>query len=185
MRWGAAQGVNDLVYFTIGTGIGGGVVLNGAPVHGLVHPEIGHLRIPRSDEDRKEFKGICPFHDDCLEGLASGPAIQARWVEPAEELPPNHKAWKHVADNLAWACINMIVTVSPRKIIIGGGVSQAEGLFPKIRENVVSRLNGYVDVPEITENIEEFIVPPHLGQDAGLKGAVALVLPSYSLTSEF
>ncbi|MDF1752681.1 MAG: ROK family protein [Verrucomicrobiales bacterium] len=177
MRWGAAQDISDLVYFTIGTGIGCGVISNGNPLHGLVHPEVGHLRIPRSDEDRRSFKGICPFHDDCLEGIASGPAMQARWVEPASELPANHQAWDYEADALAWACVNMIVTVSPRRIIIGGGVSQARWLFPKIREKVVTRLNGYVDVPEITEQIEDFIVPPQLGQDAGLKGAIALVLP--------
>jgi len=177
MRWGAGRGIEDLVYFTIGTGIGAGIVCQGKPIHGLVHPEVGHLRIPRSEEERKAFKGICPFHDDCLEGIASGTAMEARWGGSAKELAPDHPAWEVEADALAWACVNMIVTVSPRRIIIGGGVSQASWIFPKIRQKVVSHLNGYVDAPEITERIDEFIVPPELGQSAGLKGAISLVLP--------
>lgn len=177
MRWGAARDVNDLVYFTIGTGIGGGLICGGVPVHGMGHPEIGHMRIPRSDEARRAFPGICPFHGDCLEGIASGPALEAMWGQPAKDLPPDHPAWEHESDALAWACVNMIVCVSPRRIIIGGGVSQAEGLIPKIRKKVVERLNGYVDCSEITEGIDSYIVPPELGQLAGLKGSVALVLP--------
>ena len=176
IRWGGAQGLDDVVYLTVGTGIGGGVIVNGKPVHGMVHPEIGHIRIPRSDADRKAFPGICPFHNDCLEGIASGPAIEARWGTPADELRSNHPAWDTVADALAWGCVNLISTVSPRRIIIGGGVSQVKDLFPKIREKVLTRLNGYVDRPEITEQIKEFIIPPDLGQDAGLIGALSLVL---------
>ncbi len=176
MRWGAARGIEDLVYFTIGTGVGAGIICQGKPIHGLVHPEVGHIRIPRSEAERKAFKGICDFHNDCLEGIASGTAMEARWGQAAEELAADHQAWEIETDALAWACVNMIVTVSPRRIIIGGGVSQSSWIFPKIRQKVVSHLNGYVDVPEITEHIDEFIVPPQLGQSAGLKGAIALVL---------
>jgi fructokinase len=176
-RWGAAQGLDDLVYFTVGTGIGAGIICHGKPIHGLAHPEVGHIRIPRSEEDRRAFPGICEKHGDCLEGIASGKALQARWGKPSEELSEDHEAWEIETDALAWACLNMIVTVSPRRIIIGGGVSQASWIFPKIRQKVVFQLNGYVDVPEITERIDEFIVPPLLGQAAGLKGALALVIP--------
>lgn len=177
IRWGAARGLRDVVYFTIGTGIGAGIIANGQPLHGLVHPEAGHMRIPRSEAEKKQFPGVCRFHGDCLEGLASGPAIQARWGAPGEELGSHHEAWTHVADALAWACVNMVVTVSPRRIVIGGGVSQAPRLIPKIRTEVLARLNGYVHVPEIMQRIDEFIVPPGLGQQSGIKGALALVLP--------
>ncbi len=177
MRWGAARWIEDLVYITIGTGIGAGIITNGKPIHGLTHPEVGHMHIPRTEEDRKAFAGHCPFHGDCLEGLAAGPAIEARWSEPAESLPSSHRAWGPVADAIAWACVNLIFTVSPRRIIIGGGVSQAPGLFPKIRERVVKNMAGYVDRPEVTDYIDEYIVPPELGQEAGIKGAIALVLP--------
>lgn len=134
------------------------------------------MRIPRSEAERSAFAGICPFHGDCLEGIASGPAIQARWGKPAEQLPDDHPAWDVVASDLAWACVNMIVTVSPEKIIIGGGVSQTKSLFPKIRKHVLERLNGYVNRPEIVEQIDTYIIPPNLGQQAGLKGALSLVL---------
>lgn len=177
IRWGAAKSLEDVVYITVGTGIGAGIIVKGMPLHGLVHPEVGHMRIPRSIEDQRAFKGICPFHGDCLEGVASGPAIEARWDESPDEMAGSHPAWNAVADALAWACVNMIVTVSPRRIIIGGGVSRQRSIFPKIQHLVKQRLNGYVGAPEITEHIEEFIVPPALDQDAGIKGAVALVLP--------
>ncbi len=175
IQWGVARGLENVVYFTIGTGIGIGVVANGKPLHGLLHPEGGHIRIPRSTEEQVEFAGICPFHGDCLEGIASGPAIEARWGRAAEDLPSNHPAWEVEADVLSWACINLICTTSPERIIIGGGVSQQESFFPLLREKVVDRLNGYVDSPEITERIDQYIVPPALGQNAGLLGALALL----------
>lgn len=175
IRWGVAQGLKNVVYFTIGTGIGIGIVANGQPLHGLLHPEGGHIRIPRTAEEQAAFPGICPFHGDCLEGIASGPAIEARWGRAAEDLPANHPAWEVEADALSWACINLICTTSPERIIIGGGVSQQESLFPLLRKKVVDRLNGYVDSPEITERIDQYIVPPALGQNAGLLGALALV----------
>ena len=173
---GAARALQDVVYFTVGTGIGAGIVCNGSPLHGLAHPEAGHIRIPRTGEEKRTFTGICPFHGDCLEGIASGPAMEKRWGKPAQELPEDHPAWDLEADALAWACINMIATVSPRRIIIGGGVSQGPGLFPKIRRRVAEQLNGYFEAPEITEHIDQFIVPPKLGQQAGLYGAALLAL---------
>jgi len=175
IRWGAAKGMEDVVYFTIGTGIGAGIIVNGKPAHGLLHPEVGHIRIPREAEEIARFEGVCPFHGDCLEGIASGPAMEARWGVPAEELPADHDAWNVEADAIAWACVNIICTVSPARIIIGGGVSQQDSFFPLLRKKVVARLNGYLDVEDIVAKIDQFIVPPVLGQDAGLLGALALV----------
>ncbi|MCB1089509.1 MAG: ROK family protein, partial [Verrucomicrobiae bacterium] len=174
LEWGAARGLSSVVYLTVGTGIGGGIVADGNPIHGVLHPEVGHMRLPRTEEDRAAFAGGCPFHGDCLEGLASGPAIQKRWGLPAEELPDDHEAWEHVTDAMAWACVNLACVVSPQRIIIGGGVYQRETLFPRLRAQVAARLNGYIDVPEIIEGMDGYIVPPGLGQDAGLFGAMAL-----------
>ncbi len=172
--WGAAQGLDTVVYLTIGTGIGGGLLVSGEPVHGLLHPEVGHMRIPRTEEEKKAFPGACPFHGDCLEGLASGPSMQKRWGVPAGELPADHPAWEVQSDVLAWACVNLTCILSPQRILFGGGVMQQEHLFPMIREKTLERLNGYVDVPEVTQGIDQFIVPPGFGQDAGLMGAIAL-----------
>lgn len=174
MTWGAGRGLSSMVYLTVGTGIGGGLVAEGRPVHGLLHPEMGHMRIPRELADRQAFAGNCPFHGDCLEGLASGPAIQRRWGRPAEELPDDHPAWTAVVDAMAWACVNLACIVSPQRIVIGGGVFQRESLFPALRSAVRERLAGYIDVPEIVDGIESYLVPPGLGQDAGLFGAMAL-----------
>lgn len=174
LEWGAARGLSSVVYLTVGTGIGGGIVADGNPIHGVLHPEVGHMRLPRTEEDRAAFAGGCPFHGDCLEGLASGPAIQKRWGLPAEELPDDHEAWEHLTDAMAWACVNLACVVSPQRIIIGGGVYQRESLFPLLRAQVAARLNGYIDVPEIIEGMDGYIVPPGLGQDAGLFGAMAL-----------
>jgi len=175
IRWGAAKQMSDVVYFTVGTGVGAGIVSNGKPLHGLLHPEVGHIRIPREADEMAMFPGVCPFHGDCLEGVASGPAMQARWGVPPEELPAGHEAWEVEANALSWACVNIICTVSPRRIIIGGGVAQEETLFPLLRKKVITRLNGYINAAPIVREMDEFIVPPALGQDAGLLGALALV----------
>lgn len=174
MTWGVGRGISSMVYLTVGTGIGGGLVAEGRPVHGLLHPEMGHMRIPRELADRQAFAGNCPFHGDCLEGLASGPAIERRWGRPAGELPDDHPAWDAVVDAMAWACVNLACIVSPQRIVIGGGVFQRESLFPALRNLVRQRLAGYIDVPEIVDHIDRYIVPPDLGQDAGLFGAMAL-----------
>jgi fructokinase len=174
LTWGAGRGLDSLAYITVGTGIGGGIIVGGRPVHGLLHPEVGHMRIPRTDQDRRAFAGNCPFHGDCLEGLASGPAILSRWGAPAESLPDDHEAWPTVASDLAWACANLACVVSPQRIIVGGGVFQKLELFPMVRSLVIERLAGYIDVPEIVERIDSYIVPPGLGQDAGISGAISL-----------
>jgi fructokinase len=172
-RWGAAQGLRNFVYLTVGTGIGGGGMINGALIHGLVHPEMGHVRIPH-DRQRDPFAGRCPFHGDCLEGLASGPALAERWGTPPESLAPDHPAWELEAEYLALALVNFICTLSPERIVLGGGVLQQEGLYQRVREKVLDCLNNYVRSPAIIGAIDDFIVPPSLGNRAGVLGAIAL-----------
>jgi fructokinase len=177
-RWGAAQGLHTFIYMTIGTGIGGGAMVEGNLLHGLMHPEMGHIYIPH-DRRRDPYQGFCPFHGDCLEGLAAGPAIQARWGERGENLPSDHPAWKLEAHYLALGLVNFITTLSPQRIILGGGVMETSQLYPMVRKEVQTLLNGYLHVPEILENIEAFIVPPALGIKAGVLGAIALAQQAY------
>ena len=172
-RWGAAQGLDTFIYLTIGTGIGGGGLSSGKLLHGLIHPEMGHIRLPH-DLARDPFPGSCPYHGDCLEGLASGPALEKRWGVRAETLPPDHPAWELEAHYLALALVNFICTLSPQRIIMGGGVMEQAQLFPLIRREVQQLLNGYVQSPAIIENIDAYIVPPGLGKRAGVLGAIAL-----------
>ena len=171
--WGAARDVDTFVYLTVGTGIGGGIIVNGQILHGLIHPEAGHMAM-RRDPVGDPYPGRCPFHGDCLEGLASGPAIGERWNLPANELGADHPAWDLEADYLAEACHNLVCTVSPQRIILGGGVMEQLQLFPRVRARTLELLNGYVQAPEILERIDEFIVPPGLGNRAGVSGCIAL-----------
>jgi fructokinase len=171
--WGAGQGLDVVLYLTVGTGIGGGGVINGRVMHGLFHPEMGHIRVPRADGD-DSFAGVCPYHGDCLQGLASGPAMEARWGTPAAELPLAHPAWKMEAHYLALAVHNTLCTLSPNRVILGGGVMHQGHLFPLIHEEVKRLLNGYIPLPMILERIDEYIVPPALGDRAGVLGAIAL-----------
>lgn len=172
-RWGAAQACASVVYLTIGTGIGGGAIVYGRRLHGLVHPEMGHMRLPH-DRQRDPFPGNCPYHGDCLEGLASGPALAKRWGQPAETLGAEHPAWVLEAHYLALALVNLICTCSPERIIVGGGVMHQPQLFPLVRAEVQQLLNGYVQAPEILDQIDRYIVPPALGSRAGMLGAIAL-----------
>jgi fructokinase len=171
VTWGAAKGLKNAAYFTIGTGIGGAVMINGHLIHGAGHPEMGHMRLKRHADDH--FEGHCPFHKDCLEGLASGPAIQNRWQSPAEDLAPDHAAWNIQADYLAQACLNVLMIAPPQKIILGGGVMHQAHLFPLVREHLTDLLQGYLSYPELAD-MDDFIVPPALGDNAGLLGCVAL-----------
>jgi fructokinase len=138
-----------------------------------VHPEMGHIRIPH-DRDRDPYGGCCPFHGDCLEGLASGPAMQARWSVPVTELPHEHPGWGLEAHYLALGLANWVCTLSPKRILLGGGVMQQPRLFPMIRAELASLLNGYVRAKEIMEKLEEYVVPPRLGNRAGILGALVL-----------
>ena len=172
-RWGNAQGLDNFIYLTVGTGSGGGAMVNGELLHGLLHPEMGHMMVPH-DLEADPFVGACPFHKDCLEGLASGFAMEKRWGKKGAELPSDHYAWELEAHYLALGLMNLILTLSPQRIIIGGGVMTQTQLFPMVRAQVIQRLNSYLDVPAITQDIDRYIVPPKLGGRAGFAGAFAL-----------
>lgn len=171
-QWGAAQGLTNFIYLTIGTGVGGGVLIDGKPVHGLVHPELGHIPVPH-DWNADPYIGRCPYHGDCLEGMAAGPAIGERWGKPAVELPPDHPAWELEAHYLARALQTFICTLSPERIILGGGVMEQPQLFPLVRRKTLEYLNGYVQSPAIIRDIDSYIVSPGLGNRAGVLGAFA------------
>ena len=201
-RWGAARGLDTFLYLTIGTGIGGGGLFQGQLMHGLLHPEMGHIPLPalrperfssalvepdsalselsdKKDTLMKPFGSpnsfsVCPFHEDCFEGLASGPAIEARWGEKAENLPVGHPAWEREASYIASALRSFICTLSPQRIILGGGVMSQSQLFPLIREKTLAALNGYIQAPEIVVHIDEYIVPVALEGKAGILGAFVL-----------
>lgn len=172
-RWGAAQGLDTFVYLTIGTGVGGGAMVNGRLLHGLVHPEMGHIVLPH-DWEHDPYKGRCPYHGDCLEGMAAGPAIEERWGVKGQQLGEDHPAWALEAHYLALALRSFICTLSPQRIIMGGGVMEQPQLFPMVRTRTQEYLNGYVQHPAILERIDTYIVPPGLGNKAGVLGAFAL-----------
>ncbi|TBL71607.1 ROK family protein [Paenibacillus thalictri] len=169
---GAAKEQSGCLYMTVGTGIGAGLVKNGQIVNGFTSPEMGHILVRRHPEDT--FAGACPYHGDCLEGLAAGPAIERRWGAKGFELAPDHKAWQFEAEYLAQAFANLILVLMPEKIIVGGGVSKQLHLFPMIRSRLTELLNGYVVHPKIQEQLDTYIVPPGLGDNAGLTGALIL-----------
>jgi fructokinase len=172
-RWGAAQGCDPVLYITIGTGIGGGVLVNGKLLHGLLHPEMGHIRIPH-DFGLDPFPGVCPFHADCFEGLAAGPAMEKRWGQKAETLPLDHPAWDLEAHYIALALANFILTLSPQKIVVGGGVAQQGHMLSLVHQKVQALLNSYVQSQKINQSIADYIVLPALGGSAGVLGAIAL-----------
>jgi fructokinase len=174
-RWGAARDVMNLVYLTIGTGIGGGVVVDGVPIHGLMHPEIGHI-YPRRHPLDEAFAGVCPFHRDCMEGVASGPAIHARTGASLGELGEMHPQWEIEADYLGQLCAQLVVTVSPQRIIMGGGVMSQSRLLPLIRPRMQHWLGGYIDRREIGGGIDRYVVAPELGDRAGVLGALVLAM---------
>lgn len=173
--WGAAKGLDSCLYYTIGTGVGVGVYAEGKLVHGLLHPEGGHILTRRHPDD--DYEGFCPYHGDCLEGIAAGPAIERRWKVKGSELPPEHPAWAMEAFYIGQAVAGSILLLSPKKVILGGGVMHQLQLFPMIREEVRRNLNGYVSAEAILgEAIDDYIVPPGLGDNAGLCGSLALGL---------
>ena len=163
--YGAGRGIETFVYVTVGTGIGGGAIVNGHTLRGLMHPEMGHLPVRRHPEEPAGFGGACPFHGECLEGMASGPAMKARWGQPAETLPPDHLAWRIEAHYLAQSCLSLSCILSPQRIVLGGGVFSQPALYALVREDLQRIVNGYLPLPEI--------VPPELPLPA-LTGALAL-----------
>jgi fructokinase len=175
--WGEASGLSDFVYITIGTGIGAGAMAGGRLVHGLVHPEMGHMLLPRSPGD--SFPGVCPFHGACWEGLCSGPALQARTGMRAEDIAADHPAWELETQYIGSAIANIVCVLSPQRVILGGGVRRGgrfgeERFFRGIRDNVRAVLNRYIVSPALNEGLDDYIVPPALGDDAGICGALAL-----------
>lgn len=170
-RWGAAQGCNVCVYVTVGTGVGGGVIIDGKPLHGLIHPEIGHMLIGEVDN----VAGVCPFHGNCVEGLASGTAMGKIWKTPAETLDDNHPAWDLEAKVLSKMCHNLLMTLSPQKIILGGGVMSKPGLLPKVVSYTEQSLKDYLCLPAET-SLADIIRETGLGQRSGLFGSLALVI---------
>lgn len=174
-KWGAAAGLHTFIYLTIGTGIGGGTLVNGRLLHGLIHPEMGHIRL-HHDWERDPFPGNCPYHGDCLEGMAAGPALEERWGQKGQELEPGHPAWDLEAEYLAQALQSLVCVLSPQRIIMGGGVMNQPELITKVREKTATYLNDYIQHPAITDHINEYIVLPALGGRAGVLGAIALGL---------
>jgi fructokinase len=172
-RWGAGRQVRALCYVTIGTGIGAGLLIDGKPWHGLAHPEVGHMRIPH-DRVRDPFVGACPAHGDCWEGLAGGPAIEQRWGSPADELPDEHPAWELEAEYLALGILSIVCVFSPERIVVGGGVMERPGLLEMVRARLPELVAGYLPTPLLADEIDRFLVPPGLGDRAGVLGAIAL-----------
>lgn len=181
-RWGKAQGLQTFIYLTIGTGIGGGVYAEGNLLHGLVHPELGHILV-RHDLVKDPFEGVCPFHSDCFEGLASGLSMEKRWGMKGSLLTQDHEAWDLEATYIAQALANYIFTLSPQRIIIGGGVGNLAHLLPKVQKQTRDLINGYVQSPAILEKIETYIVNPGLGNRSGMLGAIALAEQSLQRAS--
>ena len=173
--WGASKGYDPSLYLTIGTGIGGGYIIHGKPLVGLLNLEMGHVRIPHNRQ-LDPFPGSCPFHGDCFEGLASGPAIEKRLGIAGAVVPEENAFWDVEVDYIAYALMNYIVTLSPKKIILGGGVMQREFLFPRVQRRVRELLNGYVSSKSIMEHIASYILPPGLGNQSGSLGAIALAM---------
>jgi fructokinase len=167
-RWGAARDVSNCLYLTVGTGIGGGAMVGGRVLHGLSHPEMGHVRSPH-DAASDPFAGACPYHGDCLEGLASGPALEARWGVPAAQLPDDHPGWALEAEYLAYGIANFVCTLSPERILIGGGVMEQAHLYGMVRAELARVLAGYLqEIPAV--------IPPGLGTLSGILGALAMAV---------
>ena len=172
--WGAGRDVSALCYLTVGTGIGAGLLVDGQPLHGLIHPEVGHLRIPH-DRDADPFAGSCSAHGDCWEGLASGAALAARWhVTSASELPDEHPGWDLEARYLGLGIFSIVCVASPERVIVGGGVLEHRGLLARVREELRALNAGYLDAPALVADLESYLVPPALGDRAGVLGAIAL-----------
>jgi fructokinase len=182
-RWGAGAGLDSLCYLTVGTGIGAGLLVDGRPVHGLVHPEVGHLRVPH-DRERDPFPGSCPIHGDCWEGLAAGGALQRRWGSAPDELPPDHEAWPLEAEYLASGILSIVSVASPCRVIVGGGVMEQPGLLAMVRARLRELVAGYLATPLLDEDIDSYLVAPALGDRAGVLGAIALAADGAAQTAK-
>ncbi len=173
VTYGSAKGLTDAVYITIGTGVGMGVMTNGRLLHGMLHPAAGHMRmIVRPDDS---FRGLCPFHGQCLEGMAAGPAIEARWGKKAVELKDDERVWDLEAYYIAQSLMTLILTLSPQRIILGGGVMHQTQLFPLVRQKTTEMLNGYLSTKEL-KDMDSYIVPASLNDNQGILGCIKLAL---------
>lgn len=173
IEWGAGRGAESLCYITVGTGIGAGLVIDGRPWHGLLHPEAGHMRLPH-DLARDPFAGSCPVHGDCWEGLASGRAIAERWGAEASRLPDDHPAWELEAEYLALGLLSVVSVISPHLIVLGGGVMEHPGMIELVRAHLTELVGGYLDLPALGTGIDSYVVAPGLGDRAGVLGAILL-----------
>ena len=173
VTWGCAKGLTDAVYFTIGTGVGGGVMTNGKLLHGMLHPELGHMLMRVREDDT--YKGHCPFHGNCLEGMAAGPALEERWGARGRDLADRDEVWDLESYYIAQAIWTCITVLSPQKVILGGGVMHQEQLFPLIREKVAELMNHYLKTKEL-EDLDSYIVPASLNDDQGIMGCIKLAM---------
>lgn len=173
ITWGCAKGLTDAIYLTIGTGIGGGVMTNGKLLHGMLHPELGHIIVAKSANDKGEC--VCPYHDSCLEGLAAGPSIEKRWGSKAKELADRDEVWELEAEYIGTALVNFCMTLSPQKIILGGGVMHQMQLFPLVRKVFKENMAGYISTKTL-DNLDDYIVPASLNDNQGIMGAVKLAI---------
>ena len=173
-KWGAARGLSDFIYLTIGTGIGGGLFIDGKVHHGLGHPEMGHVTLERVPGD--EYPGHCPFHDACFEGMAAGPAIEERWGAPGKDLVMRGEVWDLEATYIAQALRSFTYVAAPQRFVIGGGVMQVPGLIERVRLELTKQLAGYATSRIRSGSLDDYVVYPELGQDAGLYGAIALAM---------
>ena len=178
VKFGAAKGLNNALYLTIGTGVGGGALVEGKLLHGLLHPEMGHMRLVRRDDDT--YEGHCPFHKSCLEGMCCGPAVEARYGMKGADIPSDHKAWDLLGYYVGQACATFVLTLSPKRIIIGGGVMHRTQVFASIRKYTAEFLNKYIQKDEVLTGLDNYIVPPGLGDNAGIVGAIALAVNELS-----
>lgn len=177
-QWGAGRGVDNLCYLTVGTGIGAGLIADGRPVRGLIHPEVGHLRVPH-DRTVDPFDGVCPSHGDCWEGLASGEAIAARYGSPAPTLPDDHPGWELEAGYLALGIHAIVSVVSPQRVIAGGGVMDRAHLRRRVAEKLAALNAGYLETPLLGDAVDRYLVAPALGDRAGVLGAIALAAAAH------
>ena len=171
--WGVTQGLENSIYITIGTGVGMGIITNGKLLHGMLHPEAGHMLLRKHPEDT--YEGKCPYHKTCLEGLAAGPAIEARWGKKGIELADKKEVWEMEAYYIGQALVDLICILSPQRIILGGGVMHQEHMMPLVREEVKKQLNGYLKTKEL-EDLENYIVLPSLNDNQGIMGCLKLAL---------
>lgn len=179
--WGITKGLENSMYITIGTGVGAGIITNGKLLHGMLHPESGHLLLSKHPSD--SYEGGCPYHKTCLEGLASGPAIEARWGKKGVELADKKEVWELEAYYIGQALADYIVTLSPQRIVLGGGVMHQEHMIPMVREEVKRQLNGYLQTKEL-EDMENYIVLPSLNDNQGIMGALKLAVDEYQLENK-